>query len=102
MNTKFRQLTDAVNDLRLGDIGYGDEKTWDESPCGRYLKMQLQLDIDEGNYQEYSIIRLDDVIDGAEFNFEITEGRELTQEERDVWYDWALSCPVKAFKLERE
>jgi hypothetical protein len=98
---KFSQLTDAVNDLRLGEIGYGGLDTWKDGPCARYLKMQLQTDCDEGNYIEYSIIRLDDAIDGAEFYFEMTEGRQLTDEERDAWYDWALACPVKAFKLER-
>ena len=29
---KFSQLTDAVNDLRLGEIGYGDLDTWNDGP----------------------------------------------------------------------
>lgn len=98
---KFRMLGDVIGDIRLRDIGYGDERTWDNPICGTYIRMQLQNDIDAGNYVDYSIVRLDDVIDGAEFNFEMTVGRRLTDTEREAWYDWALMCPIKVFKLER-
>lgn len=96
---KFNMLSEAIGATRLDEIGYADSSVWDNPVCGHYIMAQLQADIDAGNYTEFSIVRLDDVLNAAEFKFEMEEGRELSQAQLAAWYDWALSCPIKVFKL---